>query len=200
LGRSGHPVSVVFEFWQNSVTDKSFSPFLGIFLWQSVHFFPVSLTNLAEASLWYAKIKNSIRPIKRAEISFRNFPKRWHVEELFNAHQALGWNRADTLNLNIGYGQMSMALVAQAALHQFRQRLGPPYSDWDSSHLALALFNGIDGDIRVSKTLSSSHSTTLPMPTNSLISTSTSLQQLEQEHIDPRIPWLYHFKLDFRFK
>ena len=37
------------------------------------------------------------------------------MEEFFNAHQALGWDRAGTCNLNIRYGQMTMALVAQAA-------------------------------------------------------------------------------------
>lgn len=52
----------------------------------------------------------------------REFPKRWHIEEFFNAHQALGWQRAGTLNLNIRYGQMTLALVAQAAIHQFRKR------------------------------------------------------------------------------
>lgn len=45
-----------------------------------------------------------------------DFPKRWHVEEFFNARQALGWQRAGTLNLNIRHGQISMALLAQAAL------------------------------------------------------------------------------------
>jgi hypothetical protein len=35
------------------------------------------------------------------------FPKRWHLEEFFNANQALGWNRAGTCNLNIRYGQMT---------------------------------------------------------------------------------------------
>ena len=54
-----------------------------------------------------------------------DFPKRWHVEEFFNAHQALGWNRAGTCNLNIRYGQMTMALIAQAAIDQLRKRLGP---------------------------------------------------------------------------
>jgi hypothetical protein len=24
--------------------------------------------------------------------------------------------------------------------------------------------------------------------------------KLEEENIDPRVPWLYHFKLDFRFR
>ena len=40
-----------------------------------------------------------------------DYPKRWHVEEFFNAHQALGWDRAGTTNLNIRYGQMTMALL-----------------------------------------------------------------------------------------
>ena len=29
-----------------------------------------------------------------------DYPKRWHVEESFNAHQDLGSNRAGTLNLH----------------------------------------------------------------------------------------------------
>ena len=31
----------------------------------------------------------------------KNSPSDGHVEEFFNAHQALGWNRAGTCNLNI---------------------------------------------------------------------------------------------------
>ena len=62
-----------------------------------------------------------------------DYPKRWHIEEFYNAHQALGWKRAGTMNLNIRYGQMTMALLAQAALHQLRRRLGEPYSVWDAS-------------------------------------------------------------------
>ena len=54
------------------------------------------------------------------------FPKRRHIEEFFNANQALGWNRAGTLNPNVRQGQMTMALLAQAALHQLRGRLGEP--------------------------------------------------------------------------
>jgi len=129
-----------------------------------------------------------------------DFPKRWHVEEFFNAHQSLGWKRAGTLNLHIRYGQMSMALVAQAVLHQLRQRLGQPYSTWDAPHLARSLFNGLDGDIRVQ------HDTILVTfynaPTPDLLQQHYQHlpQKLEQEHIDPRIPWLYHYKLDFRFK
>ena len=78
-----------------------------------------------------------------------DFPKRWHVEEFFNAHQALGWNRAGTCNLNIRYGQMTMALVAQAAIDQFRKRLSPPTTSWDANHMATAYFGGLEGDVRV---------------------------------------------------
>lgn len=129
-----------------------------------------------------------------------HFPRRWHVEEFFNANQALGWKRGGTLNLNIRYAQMSMALIAQATLHQFRQRLGEPYASWDAKHLADAVLNGIDGDVRVwddtivvtlynapNVELLRYHYEGLP-------------SKLEKEHVDPRIPWLYNYKLDFRFK
>jgi len=62
-----------------------------------------------------------------------DYPTRWHVEESFNAHQALGWKRAGTMNFNIRYGQMTTALIARAVLHQLRRRLGGPYSNWDAA-------------------------------------------------------------------
>lgn len=128
------------------------------------------------------------------------FPKRWHIEEFFNANQALGWQRAGTMNLNIRYGQMTMALLAQAAIHQFRQRLSAPYTTWDAEHLARSVFNGIDGDVRVVQDtvlvtlynapqadLLRQHYENLPA-------------KLAAEHVDPRVPWLFNFKLDFRFR
>ena len=78
-----------------------------------------------------------------------DYPKRWHVEEFFNAHQALGWQRAGTMNLNIRYGQMSLALIAQTVIHQLRTRLGEPYCTWDADHLARDLFFALEGDVRV---------------------------------------------------
>jgi len=129
-----------------------------------------------------------------------DYPKRWHVEEFFNAHQALGWKRAGTLNLNIRYGQMTMALVAQAVLHRTRRLLGEPYSTWDAAHFAKSLLAGLEGDIRVRDDtivvtyynapnvgLLREHYEGLP-------------DRLESEHVDPHIPWLYGFKLDFRFR
>ena len=129
-----------------------------------------------------------------------DFPQRWHVEEFFRFHQALGWQRSGTLNLNIRYGQMSLALVAQAVLHQFRQRLGAPYQSWDAVHLARSLLSGLEGDVRVSEdtilvtyynapnaALLQQHYENLP-------------EKLQAQQVDPRVPWLYNFKLDFRFK
>jgi hypothetical protein len=130
-----------------------------------------------------------------------DFPKRWHVEEFFNANQALGWDRAGTCNLNIRYGHMTMALIAQAALHQMRQRLAPPTQIWDAKHLAKAYFTGLEGDVRVvdGQTILATyynapdvdilrkHYEDLPA-------------KLKAEGIDPRIPWLYGFQLDFCFR
>ena len=93
-----------------------------------------------------------------------------------------------------------MALLAQAAVHQLRQRLGPPAADWDATHLARNLFDGPEGDIRVTQdtivvTLYSAsnaeplrgHDENLP-------------DQLRREGVDAHIPWLYNFTLEFRFK
>jgi len=32
-----------------------------------------------------------------------HYPQRWHIEEFFKTHQALGWSRAGTLNLNLTF-------------------------------------------------------------------------------------------------
>jgi hypothetical protein len=130
----------------------------------------------------------------------REFPQRWHVEEFFKFNQALGWQRSGTLNLNIRYAQMSLALVAQAVIHQLRQRLGQPYQSWDAVHLAQSLLSGLEGDVRV-------HEDTI-LVTYYNAPNATLLQEHYQglpakllaQNIDPRIPWLYNFKLDFRFK
>jgi len=128
------------------------------------------------------------------------FPKRWHVEEFFNADQALGWQRAGTQNLNIRYGQMSMALLAQAAIHQLRQKLGSPFADWDSAHLADGLFRGIEGDIRVKRETIVVTYYNAPNPEQLRRNYEDLPSHLESDGIDPRIPWLCNFKLDFRFK
>jgi hypothetical protein len=130
----------------------------------------------------------------------RDYPKRWHLEEFFNFNQALGWRHAGTMNLNIRYGQMTMAMVAQAAIQRFRMRLGEPYQSWDAQHLASAVFRGLEGDIRVVR--DRIVVTYYNAPNASLLRSQYGglPEKLEAEGVDPRIPWLYGFPLDFRFK
>jgi len=128
------------------------------------------------------------------------FPKRWHVEEFFNAHQALGWNRAGTCNLNIRYGQMTMALIAQAAIDQLRQRLSPPTARWDAKHLATAYFAGLEGDLRVDGNTILVTYYNAPDAEKLREHYEHLPAQLRGEKIDPRVPWLYGFELDFRFR
>jgi len=129
-----------------------------------------------------------------------DYPKRWHVEEFFNAEQALGWNRAGTQNLNIRYNQMTMALVAQTLICQLRKRLGAPVDRWSAPHLAKSLFTALDGDIRVRNdtiivTYYNAPNVALLRPQYEHLP-----RKLADEGVDPRIPWLYGFKLDFRFR
>jgi hypothetical protein len=128
------------------------------------------------------------------------YPKRWHAEEFFNSEQALGWDRAGTANLHIRYGQMTMSLLAQAAVYQLRQRLGEPESSWDSRHLAQGLLGALEGDVRVIEdTIVVTYYNAPTAP--ALRSAYAGLPaKLTAEGIDPRIPWLYNFKLDFRFR
>jgi hypothetical protein len=130
----------------------------------------------------------------------KDYPQRWHVEEFFKFNQALGWHRAGTLNLNVRYGHLTMVLVAQAAIHQLRQRLGSPFLQWDATHLARNLFEGLEGDVRVEK---KTIVVTLYNPPNvSLLRSHYEHlpQKLAQEGVNPEIPWLFNFKIDFRFK
>src|SRR4030043_2013713 len=129
-----------------------------------------------------------------------NYPQRWHIEEFFKNDQALGWHRAGTMNLNIRYGQMTMALIAQAACFMMRQRLGPPMNQWDAPHLAEDLFRGLDGAIRErGETIVGTYYNS-PNPDLMKKHYEDMPQKLSSEGIQNTIPWLYNFKLDFRFK
>lgn len=128
------------------------------------------------------------------------YPDRWHIEEFFKTDQALGWHRAGTMNLNIQYGKMTMSLLAQATLHMLRHRIGAEISSWDSQHFANDMLKGLEGDVRVKhdtiivtyynapdKELLRNHYEQLP-------------EKLANEGVSANIPWLYDFKLDFRFR
>jgi hypothetical protein len=129
-----------------------------------------------------------------------DFPRRWHVEEFFNAHQALGWNRAGTCNLNIRYGQMTMALIAQAAIDLLRKRLVLPAENWDSEHLAKAYFTGLEGDVRVDANTIIVTYYNAPNAEKLRTQYENLPAKLRSEKINPQIPWLYGFELDFRFR
>jgi len=129
-----------------------------------------------------------------------DFPRRWHVEEFFNAHQTLGWKRAGTANLHIRYGQMTMALLAQAAIHQLRMRLGEPVCGWDANHLAKDFFRGLDGDVRVQDDTILVTYYNAPNESQLREHYENLPHRLREENINPQVPWLYGFKLDFRFR
>jgi hypothetical protein len=129
-----------------------------------------------------------------------DYPKRWHLEEFFNFNQALGWQRAGTMNLNIRYGQMTMALIAQAVIHQLRTRLGEPYRTWDANHLARDLFFALEGDVRVKDNTIVVTYYNAPNAEQLRASYEDLPHKLKQENINPAVPWLYGYKIDFRFR
>jgi hypothetical protein len=128
-----------------------------------------------------------------------NYDKRWSVEEFFRFENELGISRASTFNLNIRYGKLALALMAQAATYQLRKKMNEDYQKWDAKHLANEILASSDGDIRAKgdtiivtfygapKHINSSDYVNLPT-------------KLSGEGVNPRIPWLFDYKLDFRFK
>ena len=165
----------------------------------SLYFECVQRSGLKKEDLHFQSFLSTSRR-SEAKALTKDFPQRWHVEEFFKFNQALGWHRAGTLNLNVRHGQLTMALLAQAAIHQLRQRLGQPVAQWDAAHMARHLFAGLEGDVRVkddtilvtlynapNAQLLRKHYENLP-------------EKLLQQGVNPHIPWLYNFKLDFRFK
>ena len=130
----------------------------------------------------------------------RHYPTRWHVEEFFNLDQAIGWSRAGTQNLHIRYGQMTLALIAQAVIHQLRQRLGPTAAHWDAEHLANDVFHGIEGDIRVRDDTVLVTLYNAPDPDVLRKHYEGLPEKLRAEGVNPQVPWLYGLKLDFCFQ
>ena len=129
-----------------------------------------------------------------------DYPKRWTIEEFFNFEAAMGWDKASTMNLNIRYGKMSLALIAQAATYQFRKKLPKPYKNWTAKHLADSIFHGIDGDLKVKKDTIVVTLYNIPEKLMLRKHYENLPDKLVKEGVDPRIPWLYNFKIDFRFK
>lgn len=134
------------------------------------------------------------------ELMQRVFPKRWNIEEFFNTDAALGWKRASTLNMNIRMGKLSLSLIAQAVIYQFRQKLPERFKNLTAEKLAETLFSSIDGDIRVKKDTIIVTFYNAPEDAYFRKQYENLPNKLKSEGIDPRVPWLFDFKVDFRFK
>jgi hypothetical protein len=128
------------------------------------------------------------------------YQERWSIEDFFNFDGAMGFDRASTFNLNIRYGKMSLALLAQAATYELRKKLPKPYNRWNSTHLADAVFSKMDGDIRVLDDTIIVTCYNAPKELNLQNNYQGLPAKLVAEGFNPKMPWLYDYKLDFRFK
>lgn len=137
---------------------------------------------------------------KPVDLITEAFPERWTIEEFFNFNGDMGWNRASTFNLHIKYGKQTLALIAQAATHQLKNKLPDTYKHWTAANTAQKVLTNMEGDVRVQddtiivtyyrdheKLKLRQHYENLP-------------KILESEGVNPKIPWLFDYKLDFRFK
>lgn len=153
---------------------------------------------IPDSYTYKAFLTSSKLPAK--ELLTHLYPRRWGIEEFFNFEADMGWKRASTFNLNIRYGKGSLALLAQAATHQLRSRLPAPYRQWTARHLAEQVLTNMEGDLRVKDdtiivTYYRDHQSL------DLARHYKNLPQiLASEGVCPKIPWLFDFKLDFRFK
>ena len=129
-----------------------------------------------------------------------HYPQRWHIEEFFHNYQAMGWKRAGSMNLNIQYGKMTLALIAQAACYMLRQKIGDPYANWSAEHLANDFFRGLEGDIRVKDNVITVTYYNAPNADMLKSQYENLPKKLLAEYVNPKIPWLYDYMLDFKFK
>ncbi len=131
------------------------------------------------------------------------FPKRWHVRRVLQCESGPGLEtrryaepqhtlRTDDAGPDCPGGHSSIT----------EHRLGKPVNDWDADHLAKHLFQGLDGDVRVKNDTIIVTYCNLPTQRNRLRLHYEGLPEKlhETEHGNPGIPWLYGFKLDFRFR
>jgi hypothetical protein len=94
---------------------------------------------------------------------------------------------------------MSMALLAQAAFDQMRQRPCQPFCHLDATHLAREIIGALKGDVRVKDDTilvtyyNAPHQKRLRQHYENLPA------KLRQEGIEPTLPWLYALQLEFRF-
>jgi endonuclease YncB( thermonuclease family) len=96
---------------------------------------------------------------------------------------------------------MSMALIAQTVIDQFRKRLTPPAANWDAKHMATAYFGGLEGDVRVvdgDRILVTYYNA--PDAERLKAHYEDTPAKLRAAGIDPRVPWLFGFQIDYSFR
>ena len=98
------------------------------------------------------------------------------------------------------YAQITMALIAQTVIHQLRSHLGEPIAGWDASPLAQSFFQGLDGDIRGTDDTSIVTYDDAPNVEQLRDHDENLPEKLLAQNVNPHMPWLYDFKLDFRFR
>ena len=130
----------------------------------------------------------------------QNYPNRWSIEEFFNFEGHMAWARASTLNLNIRFAKQSAALIAQAVCYEIRKLLPSPYKTWTAKHLAKTIFLDFDGDIKVKNDTIIITFYNAPEELGLKTHFENLPEKLAQQGINPKVPWLYDFKVDFRFK
>ena len=93
-----------------------------------------------------------------------------------------------------------MVSIFQAATHQLKSKLPDSYKNWTAQHTAQQVLTNMEGDIRVENdkiivTYYRDHENL------NLKNNFENLPQiLQAEGVNPKIPWLFDFMLDFRFK
>ena len=95
---------------------------------------------------------------------------------------------------------MTTALIAQAAIAQLRTRLGEPFCNWDANHLARDIFFRMEGDVRISDDTIIVTYYNAPKADQLRAHYEHLPSKLRADNINPEIPWLYNYKLDFRFR
>lgn len=129
----------------------------------------------------------------------QEYDKRWTIEEFFKFENEMGISRASTHNLNIRYGKLALTMMAQAATYQLRKKLNQEYKSWNAEHLAKEVLGRAEGDVRVQN--DTIIVTFYGAPKHINPKDYIGLPKImESKGINPKIPWLYDFKLDFRFK
>jgi len=83
---------------------------------------------------------------------------------------------------------------------RLRQKMPKPYRQWTAEHLAEEIFLSTDGNIRVKQDTIIVTFYNFPKELGLEKYYKNLSVKLESEGINPKIPWLFDYKIEFRFK